>query len=72
MTSHGELYNLAQGSEMNKPQEAKPEDDDPNRFYWVREKNNTYTQRNRFTIDSGVLGQCKWFVDDGKFYAVIM
>ncbi|CCU81676.1 hypothetical protein BGHDH14_bgh01498 [Blumeria hordei DH14] len=70
MTSYDELYNLAQGSEMNARQEAKPDDDDPDRFYWVREKDNSFTQRSRSTIESGVIGPFVWYVEDGIFYAV--
>ena len=60
----------AQGLEMNKKQEMKPADDDPMRMYWVRELDNTYTQRNRLTIDSGDIGECRWYAQDGVFYAV--
>jgi hypothetical protein len=60
----------AQGLEMNKKQEMKPEDDDPLRMYWVRELDGTYTQRNRLTIDSGDIGECRWYAQDGVFYAV--
>ncbi|KAH6664936.1 hypothetical protein B0J14DRAFT_551449 [Halenospora varia] len=60
----------AQGLEMNKKQEMKPADDDPNRFYWVRELDNSWSQRNRLTIDSGDIGDCRWYAKDGEFYAV--
>jgi hypothetical protein len=61
----------AQGLEMNKKQEMKPSDDDPLRMYWVRELDGTYTQRNRLTIDSGDIGEVRWYVHDGGvFYAV--
>ena len=60
----------AQGLEMNKKQEMKPADDDPLRMYWVRELDGTYTQRNRLTIDSGDIGECRWYAQDGVFYAV--
>jgi hypothetical protein len=60
----------AQGLEMNKKQEMKPADDDPLRMYWVRELDGTYTQRNRLTIDSGDIGDCRWYAQDGVFYAV--
>lgn len=60
----------AQGLEMNKKQEMKPADDDPMRMYWVRELDGTYTQRNRLTIDSGDIGDCRWYADNGVFYAV--
>lgn len=60
----------AQGLEMNKQQEMKPADDDPMRMYWVRELDGTFTQRNRLTIDSGDIGDCRWYAQDGVFYAV--
>lgn len=61
----------AQGLEMNKGQDMKPADDDPLRMYWVRELDGTYTQRNRLTIDSGDIGDVRWYVHDGGvFYAV--
>lgn len=60
----------AQGLGMNKKQEMKPADDDPLRMYWVRELDNTWTQRNRLTIDSGDIGDCRWYAIDGTFYAV--
>jgi hypothetical protein len=55
---------------MNKKQEMKPADDDPMRMYWCRELDNTWTQRNRLTIDSGDIGECRWFAMDGQFYVV--
>jgi hypothetical protein len=61
---------MAQGLEMNRKQDMKPADDDPNRMYWCREPDGTYVQRNRRTIDSGDIGQCRWYVSDGVFYAV--
>lgn len=60
----------AVGLEMDKPQEMKPSDDDKFRFYWVRELDNTWSQRNRITIDSGDIGDCRWYAKDGVFYAV--
>lgn len=60
----------AQGLEMNNKQEMKPADDDPMRMYWCREQDGTWTQRNRLTIDSGDIGDCRWYVHDGVFYAV--
>jgi len=60
----------AQGLEMDKGQEMKPADDDPMRWYWVRELDGTYTQRNRLTIDSPEFGDVRWFAQEGgKFYA---
>lgn len=53
------------------PQDFKPADDDPSRYYPVREVDGNWTQRNRFTIDN--LGDCRWYVTDaGYFYAVRM
>jgi hypothetical protein len=60
----------AQGLEMNTKQEMKPSDDDPMRMYWCRELDNNWTQRNRLTIDSGDIGDCRWYAHDGVFYAV--
>ncbi|RDL34399.1 uncharacterized protein BP5553_07527 [Venustampulla echinocandica] len=60
----------AQGLGMNKKQDMKPADDDPHRFYWVREFDNTWSQRSRMTIDSGDIGECRWYAKDGEFYAV--
>jgi hypothetical protein len=61
---------LASNQECNKKQDMKPADDDPFRMYWVRELDGTYLLRNRLTIDSGDLGDCRWYALDGKFYAV--
>jgi hypothetical protein len=60
----------AQASNVNQKQEMKPADDDPFRMYWVREQDGTWTQRNRLTIDSGDIGDCRWYAMDGQFYAV--
>ena len=60
----------AEGLEMNAKQEMKPADDDAMRMYWCRELDGTYTQRNRLTIDSGDIGDCRWYCDNGRFYAV--
>ncbi|PMD40650.1 hypothetical protein L207DRAFT_554340 [Hyaloscypha variabilis F] len=60
----------AQASNINEKQEMKPADDDPYRMYWVRELDNSWTQRNRLTIDSGDIGDCRWYAIDGQFYAV--
>lgn len=49
-------------------QDFKPKDDDAGRYYMVRELDGTWTQRNRFTIDSL---NCRWFLaNEGYFYAV--
>lgn len=61
---------LAQESDINKKQEMKPADDDPFRMYWCREQDGTWTQRNRLTIDSGDIGDCRWYSMDGQFYAI--
>ncbi len=61
---------IAQNLELNKKQEMKPADDDPMRMYWVREQDGTWTQRNRRTIESGDIGDCRWYALDGQFYAV--
>ncbi|KAG4441398.1 hypothetical protein IFR05_003085 [Cadophora sp. M221] len=53
-----------------KKQEMKPSDPDPYRMYWCREPDNTWTQRNRMTIESGDIGDCRWYVTEGQFYAV--
>jgi hypothetical protein len=51
------------------PQDFKPADDDPSRFYPVREVDGNWTQRSRMTIDN--LGDCRWFITpEGYFYAV--
>ncbi|RDW59575.1 hypothetical protein BP6252_12662 [Coleophoma cylindrospora] len=57
---------------MNEGQEMQPADPDKLRVYWVRELDDTWTQRNRATIDSGDLGRIKWYsMSPGIFYAVI-
>ncbi|KAK1238705.1 hypothetical protein MKX07_004281 [Trichoderma sp. CBMAI-0711] len=62
---------FAHTNKLFEPQEFKPSDDDPSRFYYVREVDGNWTQRNRFTIDH--LGDCRWYVtDEGWFYAVRM
>jgi hypothetical protein len=63
---------VAQNSEMNQKQDMKPADDDKLRMYWVREPDGSWTQRNRLTIDSGDIGNCRWYAIDGYFYAVRM
>lgn len=60
---------FAHANKMFEPQDFKPADDDPSRFYYVREVDGNWTQRNRFTIDH--MGDCRWYVtDEGWFYAV--
>ncbi|KAG6006613.1 hypothetical protein E4U21_006835 [Claviceps maximensis] len=59
---------FAYSNRLFEPQEFKPADDDPSRFYYVREVDGNWTQRNRFTIDH--MGDCRWYVtDEGWFYA---
>ncbi|KAG5944609.1 hypothetical protein E4U53_006865 [Claviceps sorghi] len=60
---------FAYNNRLFEPQEFKPADDDPSRFYYVREVDGNWTQRNRFTIDH--MGDSRWYVtDEGWFYAV--
>ncbi|KAM0562479.1 hypothetical protein ACHAPJ_002169 [Fusarium lateritium] len=60
---------FAHSNKMYEPQDFKPADDDPSRFYYVREVDGNWTQRNRFTIDH--MGDSRWYVtDEGWFYAV--
>ncbi|EHK47566.1 hypothetical protein TRIATDRAFT_272379 [Trichoderma atroviride IMI 206040] len=51
-------HQFAHANKLFEPQEFKPSDDDPSRFYYVREVDGNWTQRNRFTIDH--LGDCRW------------
>lgn len=71
--THGEetvrQLQFAHSNKLFEPQDFKPADDDPSRFYYVREVDGNWTQRNRFTIDH--MGDCRWYVtDEGWFYAV--
>lgn len=60
---------FAHANRLFEPQDFKPSDDDPSRFYYVREVDGTWTQRNRYSIDH--MGDCRWYVtDEGWFYAV--
>lgn len=64
MNTHGATSSEIQLQQMqtpdaNKKQDMKPADDDPFRMYWVREIDNTWTQRNRLTIDSGDIGDVR-------------
>lgn len=60
---------FAHANRLFESQDFKPADDDPSRFYFVREVDGNWTQRNRFTIDH--MGDCRWYVtDEGWFYAV--
>lgn len=61
--------NFAHANRMFESQDFKPSDDDPSRYYYVRELDGNWTQRNRFSIDH--MGDCRWYVtDEGWFYAV--
>lgn len=70
-TPNEEMLRQIQFAHQNKifePQDFKPGDDDPSRFYYVREVDGNWTQRNRYTIDRMA---CRWYVtDEGWFYAV--
>ncbi|PNH56545.1 hypothetical protein VD0002_g2934 [Verticillium dahliae] len=60
---------FAYANGLYEPQDFKPADDDPSRYYPVREVDGNWTQRNRYTIDN--LGDCRWYVSEGGyFYAV--
>ncbi|KAK1675619.1 hypothetical protein BDP55DRAFT_728464 [Colletotrichum godetiae] len=64
-----EQAHFAYSNGLFEPQDFKPADDDPSRYYPVREVDGNWTQRNRFTIDN--LGDCRWYVtNEGYFYAV--
>lgn len=66
-----EQCQFAYANGLFEPQDIKPADDDPSRYYPVREVDGNWTQRNRFTIDN--LGDCRWYVtNEGYFYAVRM
>ena len=67
VTASGVDYDI---KNVNGKDEMVPADPDPFRMYWVRELDQTFTQRDRRTIDSGDIGDCRWYVKDGKFYAV--
>lgn len=59
---------FAYKNKLYEPQDFKPGDDDPGRFYYVREVDGNWTQRSRYTIDNMA---CRWYVtDEGWFYAV--
>ncbi|KZL70820.1 hypothetical protein CT0861_09708 [Colletotrichum tofieldiae] len=64
-----EQAQFAHANGLFEPQDFKPADDDPSRYYPVREVDGNWTQRNRFTIDN--LGDCRWYITkEGYFYAV--
>ncbi|KAH8890914.1 hypothetical protein GQ53DRAFT_747151 [Thozetella sp. PMI_491] len=59
---------VAADNNLFEPQDFKPADDDPSRFYMCRELDGAWTQRTRYTIDH--IG-CRWYLtDEGYFYAV--
>ncbi|KAJ6444802.1 pre-mRNA splicing factor CWC21 [Purpureocillium lavendulum] len=59
---------FAYNNKLFEPQDIKPGDDDPSRFYYVREVDGNWTQRSRYSIDQI---PCRWYVtDEGWFYAV--
>ncbi|KAK4092693.1 hypothetical protein Purlil1_2618 [Purpureocillium lilacinum] len=59
---------FAYNNKLFEPQDMKPGDDDPSRFYYVRELDGNWTQRSRYSIDQI---PCRWYVtDEGWFYAV--
>jgi hypothetical protein len=63
-----EQIRFAHENGMFEPQDFKPKDDDPSRYYMVRELDGNWTQRNRYTIDAL---NCRWYLaDKGYFYAV--
>ena len=64
-----EQVEFAYANELYESQDFKPADDNPSRFYFVREVDGNWTQRNRFTIEN--LGDCRWYITgEGYFYAV--
>nr|XP_036577504.1 uncharacterized protein CTRU02_12491 [Colletotrichum truncatum]KAF6784502.1 hypothetical protein CTRU02_12491 [Colletotrichum truncatum] len=64
-----EQAQFAYANGLFEPQDFKPADDNPSRYYPVREVDGNWTQRNRFTIDN--LGDCRWYVtNEGYFYAI--
>jgi hypothetical protein len=53
-----------------RPQELVPADPDIARMYEVQELDGNWTRRNRYTIDSGDIGQVRWYQrPDGTFFA---
>jgi hypothetical protein len=64
-----EQIRFAHENGLFEPQDFKPKDDDPSRYYMVRELDGTWTQRNRTTIDAL---NCRWYLADpgNYFYAV--
>lgn len=60
----------AYGLNMHEPQDIKPADPDQFRMYWVRDQDGTYVQHNLLTIESGDIGDVRWYIADGVYYAV--
>jgi len=61
---------VAQNLGMNVSQKTQPGDPNPDLYYWVRERDDTWTQRDRRTIDSGQLGDIRWYTQGpGLYYA---
>ncbi|POR37890.1 Uncharacterized protein TPAR_01919 [Tolypocladium paradoxum] len=59
---------FAYQNKLFEPQDFKPSDDDPSRFYYCREQDGNWTQRSRYTLDRMAV---RWYVtDEGWFYAV--
>ncbi|RSL63684.1 hypothetical protein CEP53_004332 [Fusarium sp. AF-6] len=56
---------FAHENRLYEPQDFKPADDDPSRFYYVREVDGNWTQRNRFTIDH--MGDCRCRLPSGIY-----
>lgn len=53
-----------------KPQDMKPSDNNPDRFYQVQELDGSWTRRNRRTIDEH-LGSIRWYQrPDGTWFVV--
>lgn len=54
----------------SRPQDLAPADPDIARMYEVQELDGNWTRRNRYTIDSGDIGQVRWYQrPDGTFFA---
>lgn len=53
-----------------RPQELVPADPDISRMYEVQELDGNWTRRSRYTINSGDIGQVRWYQrPDGTFFA---
>lgn len=64
---------IAENNKVNEAQSIAPADPNPERMYWVREFDGTWTLRNRLTIESGDIGDWTWYIDpsNNTFYAVL-